>query len=115
MCASISGRGIPTTAVDDDLSLLRDAGLVAAAMDGGWVLARALDGATLIDLYRALGLPLATSLREERGLPWQGRISAALQRIAIAEREALALPLSELVGPAAPVAPFPQPSRQRRS
>jgi DNA-binding IscR family transcriptional regulator len=106
--------GIPTTAVDDDLSLLREAGLVAATMDGGWVLARALDGATLIDLYRALGLPLAISLRDERGLPWQGRIAGALQRIAIAERNALALPLSELVGPAAPVAPFPQPSRHRR-
>jgi membrane protein len=107
--------GIPTTAVDDDLSLLRDAGFVAAAMDGGWVLARSLDGATLIDLYRALGLPLAISLREEHGLPWQGRIAAALQRIAMVERDALALPLSELVGPASPVAPFPHPSRHRRS
>lgn len=106
--------GIPTSAVDDDLSLLRDAGFVAAAMDGGWVLARSLDGATLIDLYRALGLPLAATLREEGGLPWQGRIAAALQRIASAERDALALPLSELVGPGAPVAPFPHPSRHRR-
>ncbi len=106
--------GIPTSAVDDDLSLLRDAGFVAAAMDGGWVLARSLDGATLIDLYRALGLPLAATLREEGGLPWQGRIAAALQRIAGAERDALALPLSELVGPGAPVAPFPHPSRHRR-
>ncbi|HEX9490700.1 MAG TPA: YihY family inner membrane protein [Stellaceae bacterium] len=106
--------GIPTTAVDDDLSLLRHAGFVAAAADGGWVLARSLEGATLMDLYRALGLPLATSLREEGGLPWQGRIAAALQRIAGAERDALALPLSELVGPGAPVAPFPHPSRHRR-
>lgn len=106
--------GIPTSAVDDDLSLLREAGFVAAAMDGGWVLARSLDGATLIDLYRALGLPLAATLHEEGGLPWQGRIAAALQRIAGAERDALALPLSELVGPGAPVAPFPHPSRHRR-
>ena len=105
--------GIPTAAVDDDLSLLRDAGFVAAA-DGGWVLARSLEGATLIDLYRALGLPLATTLREEGGLPWQARIAAALQRVAGAERDALALPLSELVGPGAPVAPFPHPTRHRR-
>ena len=105
--------GIPTTAVDDDMTLLREAGFAAAA-DGGWVLARSLEGATLIDLYRALDLPLATSLREERGLPWQSRVAAALQRIAGAERDALALPLNELVGPGAPVAPFPHPSRQRR-
>jgi membrane protein len=113
--AAIAERlGIPTTAVDDDLSLLREAGFVAAAAEGGWVLARSLEGATLMDLYRALGLPLATSLREEGGLPWQGRIAAALHRIAGAERDALALPLSELVGPGAPVAPFPHPSRHRR-
>ena len=113
--AAIAERlGIPTMAVDDDLSLLQQAGFVAAAADGGWVLARSLEGATLMDLYRALDLPLATSLREEGGLPWQGRIAAALQRIAGAERDALGLPLSELVGPGAPVAPFPHPSRQRR-
>jgi membrane protein len=106
--------GIPTTAVDDDLTLLRQAGFVAAAADGGWVLARSLAGTTLIDLYRALGLPLALSLREESGLPWQARIAAALQRIAGAERDALTLSLNDLVGPGAPVAPFPRPSQHRR-
>lgn len=112
---ALGGRlGIATAAVDDELSLLRDAGFVAAAADGGWVLARALDGLTLIDLYRALSLPLAASLGDAEGHPWQSRIAAAIQRIAAAEHEALALPLSELVGPSAPVAPFPRSTRGRR-
>ncbi|HEX7967914.1 MAG TPA: hypothetical protein VF502_06820, partial [Stellaceae bacterium] len=98
--------------VDDDLTLLRNAGFVAAAADGGWVLARSLEGVTLMDLYRALGLPLATSLREEGNEPWQARIASAIQRIAWAEKDALALSLAELVGPGAPVAPFP--NRHRR-
>lgn len=104
--------GIATAAVDDDLTLLRNAGFVAAAADGGWVLARSLEGVTLMDLYRALGLPLATSLREEGNEPWQARIASAIQRIAWAEKDALALSLAELVGPGAPVAPFP--NRHRR-
>jgi membrane protein len=113
--AAIAERlGIPTTAVDDDLSLLQQAGFVAGATGGGWVLARSLEGATLMELYRAFGLPLVATLRDERGLPWQGRIAAALQRIAGAEHDALALSLSELVGPGAPVAPFPHPGRHRR-
>jgi membrane protein len=105
--------GIATAAVDDDLSLLRGAGFVAAA-DGGWVLARALDGTRLIDLYRALGLPLAASLRGDGDHPWHGRIAAAIERIAQAEGEALGLSLSELIGPGAPVAPFPHSSRRHR-
>ena len=88
-------------AVDDNLSLLRNAGLVAAAANGGWVLARALDSVTLIDLYRSLGLPLASSLREAAGHPWQARVAAAIQRIAMAERDAFGLKLSELVAPGA--------------
>ena len=93
--------GSATVPVDDNLSLLRDAGLVAAAADGGWVLARALDSVTLLDLYRALALPLASSLREAAGHPWQARVAAAIQRIAMAERDAFGLKLSELVAPGA--------------
>jgi membrane protein len=99
--------GLSTSAVDEDLSLLRRGVFAAQAADGGWLLARDLDGATLLELYHALDLPLAGSLREEAAFPWQGRIAAAIERIAAAESAALALTLGELVGAGAPVAPFP--------
>jgi len=105
--------GVATAAVGDDLSLLRRGGMVAAA-DGGWVLARSLEGLRLIDLYRALGLPLASALSGEGAYPWQARIAVALERIAAAERASLSLSLGELVGAGAPVAPFPQSTRHRR-
>jgi membrane protein len=99
--------GLTTSAVDEDLNLLRRAAFATRAADGGWLLARDLDGATLIELYRALDLPLADSLLEEAAFPWQGRIAAAIERIAAAESGALALSLGGLVGAGAPVAPFP--------
>ncbi|HZB92790.1 MAG TPA: YihY family inner membrane protein [Stellaceae bacterium] len=105
--------GAATAAIEDELSLLLKAGFVAQAADGGWVLARALDGASLIDLYRALELPLALTLTEDPAFPWQTRIAPALARIADAETGAFAVPLSELIGVGAPVAPFPQ--RHRRA
>lgn len=105
--------GVATAAVEDDLGLLRQAGMVAAA-DGGWVLARALEGLRLIDLYRALGLPLASALSGEGAYPWEARIASALQKIAAAENASLSLSLGELVGAGAPVAPFPQSTRHRR-
>jgi membrane protein len=90
--------GVATTAVDDDLTLLHRAGFVAAAANGGWVLARALDGTSLLDLYRALRLPLAGTLQEIDAYPWHARIAGAVQRIAAAETEALSLSLGDLVG-----------------
>lgn len=107
--------GIAASVVDDELAALRQAGFVAEAANGGWLLARALEGATLIDLYQALGLPLASGLTEEAALPWQARIAPALARVAGAETTALSLPLSELIGPGAPAAPLPQPRRHRRA
>ncbi|HYM01533.1 MAG TPA: YihY family inner membrane protein [Stellaceae bacterium] len=108
------GLGVPASAIDDDLTMLRKAGFVAAVAEGGWVLARSLDGATLMELYRALGLPLATSLSEEADLPWQRRIAPAIRRIAAAEGAALAMRLGDLVATSTPVAPFPRPNRSRR-
>jgi membrane protein len=114
--ASLAERlGVPTSAVDDDLSLLCKSGFVAEAAGGGWVLARALDGATLLDLYRALDLPLVLTLTEEPAVRWHTRIAPALTRIALAESGAFAVPLSELVGAGTPVAPFPQSRRHRRA
>ncbi len=106
--------GVATAAVDDDLTRLREASFVAHAADGGWVLARALEGTSLIDLYRALDLPLVLSLTAEPAFAWQARIAPALARIAAAESDVFAVTLSELIGASgAPVAPFPQ--RHRRA
>jgi membrane protein len=104
--------GAATAAIDDELTLLLKSGFVAQAADGGWVLARALDGASLIDLYRALDLPLVLTLAGEDDFPWQTRIAPALSRIALAESGAFGMSLSELIGPGAPVAPFPQVQRR---
>ncbi len=106
--------GVATTVIDDDLTMLRQGGFVAAVADGGWVLARSLEGATLIELYRALGLPLAASLSEEADSAWQRRIGPAIERIAAAEGTALALPLSDLVAAGSPITPFPRRDRHRR-
>lgn len=106
--------GVATTAVDDVLTLLRNDGFVASAAEGGWVLARALDGATLIELYQALGLPLAASLAGEAVYPWQRRIAPALERITAAECGALSLPLGELIAAGAPITPFPRSNRNWR-
>jgi membrane protein len=114
--AALADRlGVATAPVDDDLSLLRNAGFVAEATGGGWVLSRALDGATLVDLYRALDLPLALSLTEEPAFRWQARIAPALARVASRECDALGVPLSEIVGAGAPVAPLPHSRRHRRA
>jgi membrane protein len=107
--------GLTTAAVDEDLNLLRRAGFVTQAADGGWLLGRDLGSATLLELYGALDLPLASSLREEAAFAWQGRIGAAIERIAGAESQALAMTLGELVGAGAPVAPFPARHQGSRS
>ena len=103
--------GIATAQIDDDLTRLRNAQFVAQTANGGWVLSRALDGASLIDLYRALDLPLVLELVEEPAFAWQTRIAPGLARIAAAESGAYSLKLSEIVGSGAPVAPFPQRHR----
>lgn len=107
--------GVATTVIDDDLTMLHKAGFAAAVAEGGWVLARSLESTTLIELYRALGLPLAASLSDEADSTWQRRIGPAIERIAAAEGAALALPLSELVAAGSPITPFPRRDRHRHS
>ncbi len=87
---------VAATAVEDDLALLQTAGLVVATVAGGWVLMRGLDRLTLLDLYRALRLPLAVAL-EEAAYPWHDRIASAVRRIAAAETRSLDVPLSVLL------------------
>lgn len=51
--------GISPAAVEAHLTLLQQAGLVAATSDGGWVLSRSLASLNLSDLYQVLRLPLS--------------------------------------------------------
>ena len=92
--------GVATSAAEDDLAFLQRAEFVVASASGGWVLARSLDTLTLLDFYRALGLPLAQSLDTATSYPWQPRIAEALHRIAAVEESALTKKLSDvLAGP----------------
>ncbi len=90
---------VSTSMVDDHLTMLRQAGFAAATVEGGWVLARALDSFTLIDLYQALHLPLARELSDVEDIPWQGRIAAAMRQIGAAETAAFSLRLGDLLKP----------------
>ena len=90
---------ISTSALEDDLDALQRAGLVALTASGGWVLARALDSVSLLDFYRALGIPLAQLLDTADPCPWQARIAEPLQRVAALEAAALSRPLSEVLEP----------------
>jgi membrane protein len=105
--------GVAAAAADDDLAFLQRAGFVVASASGGWALARALDSLTLLDFYRALGLPLAQSLDAASSHPWQARIADALHRIAAVEESALTKSLSEVLAGPQQNAP-PQLVRQRR-
>ena len=100
--ASLAQRlGVSATAAADALTVLERAGFAVAATSGGWVLARALDTLTLLDFYRALGLPLAQSVDAARAFP-QTRIADALHRIAAVEEAALATKLSDVLEGAPP-------------
>ena len=88
---------VATTAVDDTLAQLQRAGFVAATADGGWVLSRDLREPTLLDLYRALALPIVGAWHEGDGHPWTAPIAGALNRVAAAETQALGMPLAELL------------------
>jgi membrane protein len=105
--------GVATTAVEDALAVLARAGFAIESAAGGWALARSLDSSTLLDFYRALGLPLAQSLDAAQAFPWQTPIAEALHRIAAVEERALTTKLSEVLADA-PTAQRPQVVPQRR-
>jgi len=90
--------GAPASAIEDQLRELARSGFVAQATDGGWVLARDLAAATVLDLYEALGLPLAVSWRVAGGAVWEDRVAPAMQRLANAEAGAMRIPLARLLG-----------------
>lgn len=96
--------GVAASVVDDHLSPLQRAGFVAATADGGWVLARSPDSATVFDLYKALELPFAGAWSEaEAKAPWQRRVAPAMKRIAAAESAAMRLPIALLIEELAPI------------
>jgi membrane protein len=89
--------GAPASAIEDQLCVLSESGFVAHTTDGGWVLARDLSAATVLDLYETLGLPLAIRWREGENAPWEERISPAIRRLARAEQGAMRIPLARLL------------------
>jgi membrane protein len=92
------GLGAPASVIEDQLCELARSGFVAHTTDGGWVLARDLAAATVLDLYEALGLPLAVSWREAApGTAWEERVAPAVQRLARAEAGAMRIPLATLL------------------
>jgi membrane protein len=89
--------GAPASAIEDQLCILAGSGFVAHTTDGGWVLARDLSAATVLELYETLGLPLAVRWREGEGIVWEERIAPAIRRLARAEQGAMRIPLARLL------------------
>jgi membrane protein len=102
--ALASELGVATSVVDEHLETLARGGFTAPTQDGGWVLARSLDSATLHDLYRALGLPLAGSWVARPLAPWQVQVAPAMARIVKAEAAAMRVTLAALVAAIGPPA-----------
>lgn len=100
--------GVAAAVVEEHLQTLAHAGFTAPTQDGAWVLAWSPESATLHDLYRALGLPLAGSWMARPLAPWQVQAAPAMERIIGAEAAAMRVTLSallaEIATPAAPSA-----------
>jgi membrane protein len=99
--------GIPTSVVDEHLKMLAEAGFTAPTQDGAWVLSWDPQSATLLDLYRALGLPLAGSWLARPLAPWQRQIAPAMERIVRAEARAMCVPLASLLADIGTAEPEP--------
>src|SRR6266404_3110770 len=89
--------GVATSVVDEHLQRLARAGFAAPTQDGAWVLGWSPEGATLHDLYLALGLPLAGTWVGRPLAPWQLQVAPAMDRIIKAEAEAMRVTLGELL------------------
>jgi membrane protein len=97
--------GIAPAAVDEHLRPLAEAGFAARTQAGLWVLVRSPETATLRDLYEALRLPLAGRWSERLTAPWERDVAPAMERIARAEKAALAVKIATLIGDAVGAAP----------
>jgi membrane protein len=90
--------GAAPEAADRLLRSLAAGGLAACTLEGGWVLLRDPETATLRDLYETLRLPLAGDWDEPVATPWQRQVAPAMARIAGAEDTVLQLTLAALIG-----------------
>src|SRR5439155_8404720 len=70
--------GVASAVVDEHLQALARAGFTAPTQDGAWVLAWSPETATLYDLCRALGLPLAGGWLARPLMPWQVQVAPAM-------------------------------------
>jgi membrane protein len=94
-----SRLGVAASMTDIHLAPLQKARFVALTTSGCFVLARALDSATLFELYGAMNLPLAEAWRVgEAKAPWQRRVVGAMTRIVAAEQGAMQISLADLLG-----------------
>jgi membrane protein len=89
--------GVPTSVVDEHLQQLARAGFIAATQAGGWVLAWDPASATLLDLYRALDLPLAGNWQAQPLVAWQRLVAPAMDRIVNTEAATMRVTLAKLI------------------
>lgn len=108
--AAREGRGLgrkqllrQSAAPEAELTLLLDAlhagGFVAPARHGGWVPVRPLAEATVLDLFKALGMALPGPPPEGTQRPWGKRLADMLATARETERTALDVPLDRLLFP----------------
>jgi membrane protein len=101
--------GVAPAAIDIHLRPLADAGFAARTEEGGWVLTRNLEAASLEDLYEALDLPTAGAWSESGGAPWERLVAPAMAQIAKSEAAALAVNIARLLGETSEPAPRRRP------
>jgi membrane protein len=94
--------GLATTVVDEHITPLAEARLVAHTQEGRWVLAWSPETATVLDLYRALRLPLIGDWRGRAQAPWQQRVAGAMARLAETEAAMAETSLATLLASAEP-------------
>lgn len=89
--------GVASSIVEEELRTLAKGGFAAPTREGGWVLAWNLESATLHDLYRTLGLPLAGDWLGQPPVPWQQQVAPAMARIVAAEAAAMQLSVAAVL------------------
>jgi membrane protein len=102
--------GIAPATIEPHMRPLATAGFAARTQEGGWVLTRSPETATLRDLYEALGLPLAKGWAPDIFAAWERQVTPAMERIVEAEDAALQIKIAALIGETIE----PAPRRRRR-
>jgi membrane protein len=111
-CQALAGElGIAPGTIERHIGPLAAGGFAARTQEGGWVLTRNPETATLQDLYEALGLPLAKGWAERISAPWERQVTPAMAHIVQAEKAALQIKIAALIGET--IAPAPRRRRWR--